>query len=445
MQKPLDVNTEESNTANLRLGLQKYISSKHANLFAIANKAELKKRMMILIKNYFLENELPLDERLMDSLYLDMAEFGSLTPYLYDNNVEEINLNCWYDVKVTFSDGTIKAIPNPFCSKEETIDLVQRLLRVSGKLVDQSHPLVRTHLGAQKRISAVFGDIMKLGDHICFSIRMVNPKKLKRVEFIENGTATGEILDFLSTLYQYGISMCSAGATGSGKTTLGAYLAATLPYEKRIITIEEGIQEFDLRVKDEEGNVLNNVVHLLTRESDNEAYKVSMNQLVVQTLTLNPYYIIVGEMKTSDGALMILEASNTGHSILTTTHSNSCAGVYDRMVDLCAKNSGYSEERIAHQSVEAFPITFFMKTLDDHSRKVMEVAESYLSENGQRKTRTLYRYVVTDNKRINGKIVVNGYFEKVNQISEVLQDKLRQNGIPQDILNNIIRPKEVKI
>ena len=55
---------------------------------------------------------------------------------------------------------------------------------------------------------------------IAASIRIVNPQSLKKENFVDGGTATGEMLDFLAECLRYGISICVAGATSSGKTTL---------------------------------------------------------------------------------------------------------------------------------------------------------------------------------------------------------------------------------
>ena len=39
---------------------------------------------------------------LIDKLYIEMAEFSILTPYLFASDVEEINVNSWKDVKITY-------------------------------------------------------------------------------------------------------------------------------------------------------------------------------------------------------------------------------------------------------------------------------------------------------------------------------------------------------
>ena len=76
------------------------------------------------------------------------------------------------------------------------------------------------------------------------------------------------MLDFLSTLYRFGISMCLAGPTGTGKTTLMSWIMSTIDDDKRLYTVENGTREFDLVKRDKKGRVINNVIHTNTRYSD---------------------------------------------------------------------------------------------------------------------------------------------------------------------------------
>ena len=106
------------------------------------------------------------------------------------------------------------------------------------------------------------------------SIRIVNPQSMKKEDFIRGGTATDEMLDFLSECIRYGISVCVAGATSSGKTTLLGWLLTTIPDSKRIYSIENGSRELAL-VRRKDGKVVNSVIHTLTRDSENERQRVT--------------------------------------------------------------------------------------------------------------------------------------------------------------------------
>ena len=61
-------------------------------------------------------------------LYREMAEYSILTPYLGAEELEEININSWRDVALTYLDGSIVKIPEHFHSPQHAVDIVKRLL-----------------------------------------------------------------------------------------------------------------------------------------------------------------------------------------------------------------------------------------------------------------------------------------------------------------------------
>ena len=70
---------------------------------------------------------------------------------------------------------------------------------------------------------------------------------------------------------------------------------------------------------------------------------------------------------------------------------------------------------------EAFPIVLFVKKLEDNSRRVMEITECEILEDGTRQLHTLYRYHVSETSIQDGKVKVHGEFQKVSTISASLQ------------------------
>lgn len=132
----------------------------------------------------------------------------------------------------------------------------------------------------------------------CGSIRIVNPQNLKKEDFIRGGTATAGMLDFLAECLRYGISICVAGATSSGKTALAGWLLTTIPDSKRIFTIENGSRELAL-VREKDGKIINSVIHTLTRDSENERQRIDQIVLLDMCLRFNPDIIVVGEMRSA--------------------------------------------------------------------------------------------------------------------------------------------------
>jgi len=260
------------------------------------------------------------------------------------------------------------------------------------------------------------------------SIRIVNPRRLTKEQFVSYGTATAQMLELLSTCYIHGISMCITGATSSGKTTLMSWILSQVPLGKRIVTIEQGCREFDLTQEDEKGEVVNNVVHLVTRFSDDPKQNITLVKLLETTLTINPDCIAVAEMKGSE-SMQAINAANTGHSVITTIHANSCADTYYRMITLCKQSFPMDDTTLMGLATKAFPIVAFAKKLEDNSRRLMEISECEYLEDGSRRIRTLYRFHITDNQMIDGKASIVGHYEQVEPPSDGLLKRLRENGL----------------
>ncbi len=390
------------------------------------------------IQKYLENNHLGVEdteqEELCELIYGEMTGFSFLTKYLYRDDVEEININQWKDVKVTYSNGEILPCKEHFNSPQHAIDVIRRMLHKSGMIFDSAQTIVVGHLSNKIRITVMGDGVIDRDKGLSASIRIVNPRKLTKQQFVDYGTATAEMLNLLAACYCHGVSMCITGATSSGKTTLMSWILGQVPYNKRIVTLEQGCREFDLTAEDREGNVLNNVVHLVTRFSDDPKQNITLVKLLETTLTINPDCVAVAEMKGAE-SMQAINAANTGHSVITTIHANSCADTYYRMVTLCKQSYDMDDSTLMGLATKAFPIVAFAKKLEDNSRRLMEISEcEYLpdstrpGENRQR-MRILYRFNITDNRIVEGKAKIIGHYEKVEPPSEGLLKRLRENGM----------------
>lgn len=67
------------------------------------------------------------------------------------------------------------------------------------------------------------------------------------------------------------------------------------------------------------------------------------------------------------------ESARTGHTVLTTIHSNSCEATYSRMRTLCKRKYDMDDEVLMDLVTEAFPIVVFTKQLENKKRRLMEI------------------------------------------------------------------------
>ena len=104
---------------------------------------------------------------------------------------------------------------------------------------------------------------------------------------------------------------------------------------------------------------------------------------------------------------------------------------------LCTQKYDMGDKTLYNLVTEAFPIVLFVKKLEDNSRRVMEITECEILEDGTRQLHTLYRYHVSETAVEDGKIKVRGEFQKAAPISASLQKRLLENGMPPRLLEQI--------
>ena len=226
---------------------------------------EVKEQVKRYIRKFLLDQKISVEgfsqDDLIDKLYSEMAEFSFLTKYIFGTGIEEININSWDDIVVQYSDGRSVKLEEKFDSPDHAINIVRRMLHVSGMVLDNTSPAILGHLSKNIRIAVLKTPLVDEDVGVAASIRIVNAQKLQKEDFIKSGTATEKMMDLLSTLVRYGVSTTVAGATSSGKTTLTGWLLSTIPFDKRIFTIENGSRELDLVKRDENGKIINKDVH----------------------------------------------------------------------------------------------------------------------------------------------------------------------------------------
>lgn len=433
----------------LFMDVQNYISSNFSKLITDLDNNNSKVLLKNHIRKYLQDKSLRAMEMTVadtvEKLYSEMTEFSVLNDYLDPSRVdiEEININAWNDIKVNYSDGRTERSKEHFFNPQHCENIIRRLLSREAKMnLDKSRPIVRGHLLSKIRITVMGEGVIDQSIGLAASLRIVNPKQLRKEDFIRYGTAIEEEITLLETLLQNGVSMCITGETNSGKTTLMSYLLTTIPYHKRVFTIEEDVREFNLIVTDDQGGVLNNVVHTRTKKSDDPTKIVDQEMLLETAMTMNPDVICVAEMKGKE-SFAAQEAANTGHTVITTTHANSCRSTYSRMENLCRSKTNMESHFLQEMLKDAFPIVVFVERYPDNIRRISEITECVRDENGISKVVTLYEYEVSSTKKNtkDGKIVVDGRFVKKNVVSERLQKLLIKKGVSQEIIDDIFAMK----
>jgi len=415
------------------------IAEKHsAELSSALGSPEAAKTLKMLILKYCVQELAGKEfdrEKLIERIYQDMAGLGILTEYLYDPDVEEINVNGYDVIEINYPDH-IKYLydKEAFSSHTAALDIVKRMVRMGGMILDSQTPRVDSYTGNGTRISAVIPPVVPQDRGVIASIRKQNKSEITRQQLLDSGSASPDMLDFLTLCLCNGISVGLAGSTSSGKTTdqaflLNEYIRKNDDYNNRVFIIEDS-RELCLTAYDEENGRPARVLYSVTKDPPNP---ITMLDLIVSSLRFHPSLIVPAEVRDA-AAYQAAVAGQTGHTILTAFHADSAHDAYRRLVSMChLAQTGLSDELLLEMCAGAWPIMVFKKQLKDNSRKYMEIFEATGVEAGKLKGRILYKFVISETERDgHGHVVkVHGSHQRVGTISPELFARLRDNGAPE--------------
>ena len=164
---------------------------------------------------------------------------------------------------------------------------------------------------------------------------------------------------------------------------------------------------------------------------------MSQENLVCAALRFDPDVIAIGEIRDEEASAAV-EASLTGHTVVTTVHSGPAEGAHSRMSLLCQRRFELGMEVSLRQTRQAFPIVVFTHKCEDNVRRVMDISECIAHDEAPAEYRCLYRYRIDENQYENGNYTVSGAFERVNEPSAHLRTLLLRAGIPWNELTRIV-------
>lgn len=291
-----------------------------------------------------------------------VAGFGPLQPYLDDPRVEEVWINS--PSKIFVARDGVAELTSTLLTADEVKDLVERMLRTSGRRVDLSSPFVDAVLPDGSRLHVVIPDITR--EHWFVNIRKFVVKADRLEDLVRLGSLTRAAARFLAAAVASGLNILVAGGTQAGKTTLLNCLGSAIPPRERIVTCEE---VFELKIMQRD------VAPMQCRQPNLEGTgEVPLRRLVKEALRMRPSRIIVGEVRQEE-SLDLLIALNSGLPGMASIHANSAREAITKMCTLpllAGENVGSrfvvptvasSIDLVVHASLEP-----------DGSRRVREIA-----------------------------------------------------------------------
>lgn len=255
------------------------------------------------------------------SLLDAVAGFGPLQSLMEDPSVEEVWINA--PGKVFCARSGHRVLTNIILEEGQTKDLIERMLRSSGRRLDVSSPFVDAMLPDGSRLHVAIPGVTRR--HWAVNIRkfVLRVNHLSHLEGL--GTLSAAAGDYLTAAVRAGMNIVVCGGTQTGKTTMLNCLAAAIPLRERLITCEE---VFELTP------ALPDVVSLQTRQANLEgAGEISLRRLILEALRMRPDRLMVGEVRGAE-ALDLLIALNSGLPAMTSLHANSAADALVKLTTL---------------------------------------------------------------------------------------------------------------
>lgn len=323
------------------------------------------------------------DERLWiaERVLAGFRGFDILDPLLSDEEVTEIMVNSHEEVFFE-KGGRLFRHPYHFESRERLEDIIQMIVAKVNRTVNEASPIVDARLPDGSRMNAVLPPIALKGPTL--TIRKFPDRPMTMDRLIDLGAMTEEAAEFLQHAVRDKRNVFISGGTGSGKTTMLNVLAAAIPADERIITIEDSA-ELQLEAA--------NLVSLETRMANTEGKgEITIRQLIRTALRMRPNRIIVGEVRGPE-AIDMLQAMNTGHEgSLSTGHANSIRDMLSRMETMAISGSELPLEVIRQQIASAVHLMVHLSRMPDYTRKVTEIAGIAGLDNGYYEVEPYFRW-----------------------------------------------------
>ena len=357
----------------------------------------------------------------------DLIGYGKIETMMRDPNIEDVSCD-GPGVEIFVYHRRFESLRTNVMWEDE-LELEQYIIRMAqrcGKHISIAEPLLDATLMDGSRI------VMTLGREVStkgstFTIRRFRDEPFTPVDLLEFKTFSSMQIAFFWLAMQYGMSMLFVGGTASGKTTSLNACSLFLPWQHKIVSIEE-TRELNLPHP--------NWIPGCTRQGfggegsaggGKAAGEVDMYDLLRAALRERPEYIIVGEIR-GEEAYVLFQAMATGHTTYSTFHADSIQSLVHRLENkpieiprvLIPALDGISiqiQTRVGGKRVRRNKAIVEIIGIDPHSHELL-TNEAFRWDN------TIDEYVFTGKSYIFEKIMMKANLNRVEIMDETKRRQL---------------------
>ena len=348
----------------------------------------------------------------MNDAIFSQIDFGPIKEFLEDDNVTDVEYNNQGQIYIKTLDKGVYRVERPEINNTLIEKLAFQCSNVMGKSFNMAHPFLDAE-SAELRLNFVHDSIATNG--IALTIRKTPAKiRLNRDKLLNEKYVTENVLDFLITCVKGHCNIMVSGETGSGKTELVKFLASHTADNEKIVTIEDTLELHLDRIYPHRS--------IIAMKTNNIA---DYSDVLVTCMRQNPRWILLSEVRSAEAVMSVRNSISSGHSILSTIHSDRAVNIPMRMYSLLESNLEIDQFlKSIHRYVQlGIHVKGYMSAeLQRFQREIVEVCEFYVDDDNNAKTNILYK------KNLDGTITFNNPSKYIRQTlgaqGIILKDKL---------------------
>lgn len=270
-----------------------------------------------------LDDESHITQRAIDSL----LGFGPLQRLLNDPDITDIHVRGTSPIWIKRRDGSRSELDPIVANEDELIRLVRNVAsrsRHGERRFDASTVECNLCLDDGSRLFAV----MDVSQHPALVIRKHQFHLSSLDELSRGGLMEVNVRNFLRAAVMSRRNIVVVGGTGSGKTTLMRALMNEIPFDERIVTIEDayelGIERFAQLHPDHDA--------LQSRSANIEGHgAIPLADLTRMALRMDPDRVIIGEVRGAEAFPMLLAMSQGNNGSMCTLHADSTQSAFSKL------------------------------------------------------------------------------------------------------------------
>lgn len=285
---------------------------------------------------------------------------GVIEEILQDPSITDIGYN-GKELIIETNDSKQRFDTNFEISEAYIVRLVNKFANANDKEFTAKSPIFDGRF-QNVRINAVHSQNTAPESGTTMALRVVRPRlALTKDNF--QGFAPMFMYDFFRAAAITRANMVISGTTGTGKTELHKLIAGFIPFDDRILLIEDTPETFMKEMFPDK-----DVYSWVTSDG------VNVTQLIKAGLRNHPTWIMVTETRGQEAYEMI-QAVLSGHSIITSLHSAEARAIPSRFINMAKMGYELSEDALKHDIRMYFDFGIHIRKAKYHGHVIRYLSE----------------------------------------------------------------------